>query len=70
MFTLLHRLTGLDVWQLHRSQNAGAENFADERIANLDEATSHWIKLSANADGSFSVTNARTGMVQQYWKVQ
>ena len=70
MFTLLHRLTGFDVWQLHRSRNAGSENFADERIANLDEATSHWIKLSANADGSFCVTNARTGIVLQYRKVR
>ena len=69
-FRLLHRLSGFDVWQLHRSRNAGAENFADERIANLDEATSHWIKLSANADGSFRVTNARTGMLQQYPKIR
>jgi len=70
MFRLLHRLTGFDVWQLHRSLNADSENFADERIANLDEATSHWIKLSANADGSFRVTNARTGIVLQYRKAR
>jgi len=55
-----------DAWQLHRSQNAGAENFADERIANLDESTAHWIKASASEDGSFTVTNGRTGATRSY----
>ena len=66
-FAMLHRAQGVeDVWQLHRTRNAGAENFADERIANLDEQTAHWIKLSANDDGSFSVTNGRTGVAKTY----
>jgi len=60
-FAALHTLPTIDVWQLHRSTRLGAENFADDRIANLDETTSHWIKVSASADGSFRVTNARTG---------
>jgi competence protein ComEC len=55
-----------DAYQLHRSQNAGVENFADERIANLDTSTAHWIKVSANADGSFAVTNGRTGATKRY----
>jgi beta-lactamase superfamily II metal-dependent hydrolase len=55
-----------DVWQLHRSANSGAVNFVDERIANLDESTSYWIKVRAKADGSFQVTNARTGSVKSY----
>jgi competence protein ComEC len=55
-----------DVWQLHRSENPGAENFADERIANIDDRTAHWIKLSANDDGSFRVMNGRTGVVTSY----
>jgi beta-lactamase superfamily II metal-dependent hydrolase len=55
-----------DVWQLHRSNAAGADNFAHARIANLDETTAHWIKVAANADGSFEVTNARTGASQNY----
>lgn len=50
-----------NVWQLHRSENSGAENFPDDRIANLDEGTAHWIKLSASDDGAFRVTNGRTG---------
>ena len=39
---------------------------ADERTANLDETTSAWIKLSARDDGSFTVTNSRTGTTKQY----
>jgi hypothetical protein len=55
-----------DVWQLHRSTRTGARNFADNRIANLDESTAHWIKVSARADGSFTVTNGRTGRGKDY----
>jgi hypothetical protein len=54
------------VWQLHRSEAAGEQNFASERIANLDESTAHWLKLSANADGSFRVLNGRTGEWTSY----
>lgn len=67
MFTTLRAVTGVvDVWQLHRSLNPGAQNFADDRIANLDETTAHWIKLTAERDGSFSITNGRTGSVMRY----
>ena len=65
-FALLRRLQGLDTWQLHRSENQGAENAADDRIANLDETTAHWLKLEAHTDGSFAVTNGRTGATVQY----
>jgi competence protein ComEC len=67
MFASLHRAQGIeDVWQLHRSENGGALNFADDRIANLDESTHYWIKVSAREDGSFVVTNARTGASKMY----
>ena len=62
----LRRLPSIDSWQLHRSLNAGAINVADERIANLTESTNAWIKLSAKADGSFTITNARTGASKSY----
>jgi competence protein ComEC len=63
----LHHVAGLeDVWQLHRSQAAADKNFSAERIANLDESTAHWIKLSAAEDGSFRVLNGRTGEVKAY----
>ena len=55
-----------DVWQIDRSRNAGARNFADQRIANLDDATGHWIKVSASEDGAFQVTNSRTGASKAY----
>ena len=56
-----------DLWQLHRSEAGGAaHNAPDALIANPDETTAHWIKLSARADGSFVVTNGRTGFSKQY----
>jgi beta-lactamase superfamily II metal-dependent hydrolase len=58
--------SGTDTWQLHRSEATGAENFTDEHIANLTEATSNWILIRANEDGSFAVTNRRTGVTTRY----
>jgi competence protein ComEC len=67
MFKTLHTSPNAgDTYQLHRSENAGVENFGDDRIANLDTSTAHWIKVSASADGSFTVTNSRTGGVKRY----
>jgi beta-lactamase superfamily II metal-dependent hydrolase len=66
-FAVLHGVRGIgDVWQLHRSRNEGAQNFADEHIANLDETTSYWIKVTAKEDGSFVVSNARTKVSKRY----
>jgi beta-lactamase superfamily II metal-dependent hydrolase len=66
-FDMLHGSKGIeDVWQLHRSENEGVRNFPDSRIANLDETTGHWLKLSASPNGSFSVTNTRTGERKAY----
>jgi beta-lactamase superfamily II metal-dependent hydrolase len=66
-YEALHRVQGLeDVWQVHRSEAAGKENFAENRIANLDEGSAHWIKLIANNDGSFRVQNGRTRKWQSY----
>jgi beta-lactamase superfamily II metal-dependent hydrolase len=67
LFALLHKVAAVeDVWQLHRSTNEGAQNFADDRIANLDETTAHWIKVSATEEGSFTVVNGRTGASKTY----
>jgi competence protein ComEC len=62
----LRRALAVDAWQLHHSDAAGSGNVADERIANIDQSTAHWIKLSAGADGSFSVVNGRTGVPKRY----
>jgi beta-lactamase superfamily II metal-dependent hydrolase len=55
-----------DFWQLHRSLDPAAANIAEPMIANLDESAAHHIKVSAQRDGSFTVTNARTGTVKPY----
>lgn len=61
------RQTGFtEGWQMHATSNPGAENMPDERIANLDQSTSAWLKLSARSDGSFTVTNGRTGQTKTY----
>jgi hypothetical protein len=49
-------------WQLHSSTNEAAVNLDDSQIANLDETTGHWIKVSATQNGAFTVTNGRTGV--------
>lgn len=66
---LLRSLPGLeDLWQLHLSLNAAREENAPEaNIANLEaECQGHWILLKASRDGSFSVTNGRTGQTRLY----
>ena len=80
-FEILRRSPGLeDIWQNHYSVVAGSQQNAPEAyIANLDEgeaadgastpvhmSASNWIKLSAERDGSFSVTNSRTGHSKRY----
>jgi beta-lactamase superfamily II metal-dependent hydrolase len=57
----IRSVPGIDGWQLHRAPTAGAPNAPVERIANVDESTSAWLKISARRDGSFTVTNGRTG---------
>src|SRR5207249_141560 len=66
-FANLRKVAGLeDVWQLHKSLAAGAQNYPDDQVANLDETTAHWLKVSASDDGSFSVTNGRTGTTRTH----
>jgi len=63
----LHQAPGLeDAWQLHRSLPPGPRFFNDDRVANLDESTAYWIKVSAKGDGSFVVANGRTGATKAY----
>jgi competence protein ComEC len=63
----LHQARGLeDAWQLHRSLPPGPRFFSDDHIANLDESTAYWLKVSAKTDGSFIVTNGRTGAAKAY----
>jgi len=66
---LLRSLPGLeDLWQLHLSLNASREENAPEnRIANLETpCQGYWIELRAEPNGSFTVTNQRTGESKRY----
>ena len=62
-----------DIWQLHWSLGAGTEqNSAGVFIANV-QATSEpahtpafWIKITAQPDGSFTVSNSRNGFGKSY----
>jgi hypothetical protein len=60
-----------DMWQLHTAEVPAAKNVAESRIANLpatpaspDQANT--LKLTGRTDGSFSVTNGRTGATVDY----
>jgi beta-lactamase superfamily II metal-dependent hydrolase len=66
-FDNLRRAPGLEgAWQLHTSLNTGVVNLPDSQHANLNETTAHWIKVSAREDGSFTVTNERTGVTMPF----
>jgi beta-lactamase superfamily II metal-dependent hydrolase len=57
-----------DVWQLHYSKNVSkAENAPEPFIVNIDrDLPTSWIKLSAESDGTFTVTNSRNGKTKTY----
>ena len=54
--------------QLHETSQPGGPdlNTSEELIANLDETTAHYLKLTAGADGSFALSNPRNGHSKQY----
>jgi beta-lactamase superfamily II metal-dependent hydrolase len=57
----------MDLWQLHQSFLGERLNVAEPFIANVGETDAgHWLKVSARADGSFTVTNGRTGEAKAY----
>jgi competence protein ComEC len=56
-----------DFWQLHTATAGGAQsNTPDDFIANLNETTSNLIKVAAQKDGSFTVTNSRNNLTKTY----
>ena len=80
-FEILRTVESLEhLWQNHYAVDAGGLNSPDRFIANLDDGsdqgtagespvhagTADWIKLSAQADGSFTVTNSRNGLRHGY----
>lgn len=68
---IVHDSPGLeDLWQLHYAEEADKDhNVADDRIANVKEnCEGKYIKVEAEADGTFTVTNGRTGVQKTYAK--
>jgi len=66
MLRMLREAQGVDSWQLHISDEAGDDNAPLERVANLDQVSAYWLKITVKADGSFTVTNSRTGVAKDY----
>ncbi len=68
----IHSSPGLeDIWQLHYAVAGGKENNAPEpfiaNLANVEENfQANWLKLSAERDGEFTVTNSRNGYTKTY----
>ncbi|MGP0019447.1 MAG: ComEC/Rec2 family competence protein [Candidatus Sulfotelmatobacter sp.] len=68
---IVHDSPGLeDLWQLHYAEESDRDhNVAETRIANVKEnCEGKYIKVAAEADGTFTVTNARTGEQKSYAK--
>ncbi len=68
VFDVLRSSLGFgDLWQLHFSPAAGAKNAPAALIANLQESCgANAIRVSALRDGSFVVTNTRSGLSKTY----
>jgi beta-lactamase superfamily II metal-dependent hydrolase len=65
----VHDSPGLiDLWQLHTAEGSdAAHNSPDWLIANLKgDSDGAYLKVAASRDGSFSVTNTRTGQTKDY----
>ena len=64
---VLYSSPGLeDLWQLHVAQLSGPEYaipglFVANIVDDPQHSPAHWIKVSAQSDGSFTVTNSRNG---------
>jgi beta-lactamase superfamily II metal-dependent hydrolase len=60
----------IDLWQLHYAIKADKDdNAADPYIANLEEkCEGKWLKLTAEKDGSFQVSNSRNKFEKSYPK--
>jgi competence protein ComEC len=66
---IVHDSPGLeDLWQLHYAEESDREhNVPEDRIANVKEnCEGKYLKVVAESDGSFTLTNARTGEEKHY----
>jgi beta-lactamase superfamily II metal-dependent hydrolase len=68
---IVHDSPGLQaLWQLHYAVDGGKDhNSPDEFIANLGEKDEgHYISVTVQSEGSFTVTNSRNGLSKTYTK--
>ena len=68
---IVHDSPGLeDLWQLHYAAESDRDHNVDpERIANVKEnCEGKYLKVTATADGTFTLTNSRTGEQKTYAK--
>jgi competence protein ComEC len=68
---IVHDSAGLeDLWQLHyAAQSDRDHNVAEDRIGNVKEnCEGKYLEVTAQADGSFTMTNERTGVQKKYSK--
>jgi competence protein ComEC len=68
VFDILRSAPGApDLWQLHASPAAGDRNAPADFIANPDAPCgAQWISVSAQRDGTFTVTNSRNHFARTY----
>ena len=66
------RVPGLEnLWQLHVAQLSGPEYdipgmFVANIVEDIQHSPAHWIKVSAQSNGTFTVTNNRNGFTKTY----
>jgi hypothetical protein len=68
---IVHDSPGLeDLWQLHYAEESDkAHNVEPDHIANVKEnCEGKYIKVTAETDGTFTLTNGRTGAQKTYSK--
>lgn len=69
---VLYSSPGLeDIWQGHVAQLSGPEHhvpglFVSNIVDDPQHSPAYWIKVSAQPDGSFTVTNSRNGFRKEY----
>ena len=71
VYETLKKSPGLqDIWQVHRALATDAgHNTAEAQTANLepeDECKGHYLKVSVDPNGSYTITNARNGVSKTY----
>ena len=65
---IVHDSPGLeDLWQLHYAMDSDKAHNSDANvIANVDDVEGKYVKVVAQMDGSFVVTNSRNGFEKKY----